>query len=143
MTCSLARMDLGTARNSSWRIAKSPSTTALSSVPAKAAHEFTPIWLPTVMPCMRVVCPSVNFTIRSLVSAFACSGLAATPILLRNARELRKCRQSSRARSKNSHQPKMTKAWCYVSRSIRPLWLAEQESACSPALARAAGHCRA
>src|SRR4029077_6512114 len=43
--------------------AKSPSTTAFSSLPAKAAQVFTPIVLSIVTPCLFVGRPKGNFTI--------------------------------------------------------------------------------
>src|SRR6266566_1461925 len=53
--------DLITGCNSSSVTAKSPSTTALSSVPANAAHVFTPMSLSIVTPCIFAARPVVNF----------------------------------------------------------------------------------
>ena len=50
-------------------MAKSPSTTACSSSPAKAAQVLMPISLPTVVPCILAVRPRVTFTMPSLTCA--------------------------------------------------------------------------
>ena len=52
-------------------MAKSPSTTACSSDPAKAAQVFTPIVLPMTPPCMRVVRPITTLYTPSLRSPFS------------------------------------------------------------------------
>src|SRR5437016_3748352 len=54
--------------NSSSVTAKSPSTTAFSSLPANAAHVFTPIVLSILTPCIFAGRPIVNFTIPSFAS---------------------------------------------------------------------------
>jgi len=55
--------DFKTGCNSSSVTAKSPSTIALSSLPANAAHVLTPMVLPSVTPCIFAGRPKVNFTI--------------------------------------------------------------------------------
>ena len=53
------RSALSTSCSSGSSMAKSPSMTALSSVPASAAQVFTPMVLPMVMPRTLVVRPQV------------------------------------------------------------------------------------
>ena len=60
--------DFNTGCNSSSVTAKSPSTTALSSLPAKAAQVFTPMSVSILTPCIVAGRPMVNFTIPSFDS---------------------------------------------------------------------------
>lgn len=62
--------DFNTGCNSSSVTAKSPSTTALSSVPANAAQVFTPIVLSILTPCICAGRPIMNFTIPLFTSPF-------------------------------------------------------------------------
>src|SRR2546430_408673 len=57
------RRDFNTGCNSSSSTAKSPSTTALSSVPANAAQVFTPISLPTSVSIIFAVRPITTLNI--------------------------------------------------------------------------------
>src|SRR2546423_358602 len=58
-----SRNDFKAGRRSFSVTAKSPSTTAFSSLPAKAAQVFIPIVLSIVTPCLFVGRPKVNFII--------------------------------------------------------------------------------
>src|SRR6266700_2719434 len=62
---------LNTGCNSSSMTAKSPSTMALSSLPAKAAHVLTPMSLSMLVPCIFAGRPIVNLTMPSLDSPCA------------------------------------------------------------------------
>src|SRR3954471_2226937 len=65
------RSDFSAACSSSARTTKSPSTTALSSAPAKAAQVLTPISLPTSQPQgILTVRPNTALNIPSLASPF-------------------------------------------------------------------------